>query len=243
MLEGAVAKAAAPPPRDMVAVTTARDGEHFPVKAKLLRPCLALTSAVQAGRGVHATADAAATVDVDCCTFDRVLLFLEAAAHGRSFDILPEHLDGMSAAADTLKLQGLRDLCDRKLGAFESRVRREPIALDEVHDRNARGDTLLAMDGMVFDVTRWLPEHPGGSSIIPAQALGRDCTVFFEIYHVSRQSFLYLKEFYIGELRDEDKVRLPRGDGSPSPGFLEQLRVQTSWRLDFSAAPNVHKSF
>jgi hypothetical protein len=24
--------------------------------------------------------------------------------------------------------------------------------------------------GMVLDVTRWLPEHPGGSSIIPAQA-------------------------------------------------------------------------
>ena len=36
---------------------------------------------------------------------------------------------------------------------------------------------LLMMDGMVFDVTRWLPEHPGGSGIIPAQA---SATVYFD---------------------------------------------------------------
>jgi cytochrome b involved in lipid metabolism len=50
----------------------------------------------------------------------------------------------------------------------------------------------------VLDVTRWLDEHPGGSQIIPEQALGVDCTIFFEIYHASRQAYLYLKEFYIG---------------------------------------------
>lgn len=27
----------------------------------------------------------------------------------------------------------------------------------------------------VLDVTRWLPEHPGGSRIIPKQALNLDC--------------------------------------------------------------------
>jgi cytochrome b involved in lipid metabolism len=52
----------------------------------------------------------------------------------------------------------------------------------------------------VLDVTRWLDEHPGGSQIIPEQALGVDCTIFFEIYHASRQAYLYLKEFYIGQI-------------------------------------------
>ena len=56
-----------------------------------------------------------------------------------------------------------------------------------------RGDTWLLLDGMVLDITRWLPEHPGGSEIIPKQSLNVDATVFFEIYHASRQSFLYLK--------------------------------------------------
>ena len=251
-LEGLLSKAKAPPPKDIVDVTTGADGEWFPVKKRLLRPCLALTSAVQAGRSAkYASAASAATVKgVDCCTFDRVLPFLEAAARSLPFDVLPEHLEEVSAAADTLKLQGLRDLCDKKRGAFESRVRKDaPIAFEEVVARNAAGEVLLVMDGMVLDVTRWLDEHPGGGEIIPEQALNMDCTVFFEIYHVSRQSFLYLKEFYIGELRDDDnRDVVPRGAGEPSPAFLEQLRAHTTWRLDFTseAAARLqgpHKSF
>lgn len=140
-------------------------------------------------------------------------------------------------AAEALNLAPLRDLIATKRGAFESRVRQEPIALSEVKRRNASGraarakraaaqsmhdeggggrrgvdaleakegdegntvgmpgsdgegseETLLLLDGMVLDVSRWLEEHPGGSSIIPTQALDRDCTVFFEIYHVRRTS-------------------------------------------------------
>ena len=68
--------------------------------------------------------------------------------------------------------------------------------------------------------------------------------MFFEIYHVSRQSFLYLKEFYIGELRTADQPRVPRGAGEPSVGFLEQLRAHTPWRLDAAAIEAAaHKSF
>ncbi len=39
----------------------------------------------------------------------------------------------------------------------------------------------------------WLPEHPGGSRIIPQQSLNLDCARFFELYHASRESFLYLQ--------------------------------------------------
>jgi cytochrome b involved in lipid metabolism len=37
------------------------------------------------------------------------------------------------------------------------------------------------VDFMVLDVTRWLPEHPGGKTIIPGQALNVDATCFFEV--------------------------------------------------------------
>ena len=74
-------------------------GETFPVKRRLLRPCVALTSLVQAGRGKYRHAAAAAkkedcqaavqigdafsaSVDMDACTFDRVLLYLEHEARG-----------------------------------------------------------------------------------------------------------------------------------------------------------------
>ena len=104
-------------------------------------------------------------------------------------------------------------------------------------------------------MSRWLDEHPGGSSIIPEQALNIDCTVFFELYHASRQSFLYLKEFYIGELAIEDlplvqqhtesKKESTKNQVCASEAFMEQLSRVTSWRLKPEDLINysIHKSF
>ena len=85
---------------------------------------------------------------------------------------------------------------------------------------------MVTMDGMVFDLLAWLPEHPGGSTIIPEQALNVDSTVFFELYHASRESFTYLREFYVGELHEEERELVPSASGEEeaSADFLEQLR-------------------
>ena len=56
---------------------TTSDGETFPVNPRLLRPCIALTKAVRSLADV--------SVDVDCATLDRVLLYLEAHARGAEF--------------------------------------------------------------------------------------------------------------------------------------------------------------
>lgn len=116
-----------------------------------------------------------------------------------------------------LGLRPLKDLCSIKSGDFENRLRM--ISWEEIKQSQERGkkkktvvstlhvqsgDYWILIDGGVFDVTRWLPNHPGGTRIIPKQALGVDSTVFFEIYHSSRESFTYLKEFYIGELPEDD---------------------------------------
>lgn len=104
-------------PMDVVDVYTG-DDEWFPVRKKLLRPCIALTSAVMAGKGVHEGASTEVHVTIDCCTFDRVLLFLEAQAKGQPFDVEPEHLEAMNSAADELQLRGLQvriwSVCQRE---------------------------------------------------------------------------------------------------------------------------------
>lgn len=85
----------------------------------------------------------------------------------------------------------------------------------------------------------------GGPSIIPTQALNIDCTCFFEMYHVSRQSFLYLKSFYIGELNPADLVQLKRNEIQASEGFLHSLRSYTDqWRIQVEETLDgkVHKS-
>lgn len=240
------------PRRDIVDVVTS-DGEVFPVRRSLLRPCIALTAVVQAGLGKYKSEQDSSVlgsgdrqvvpVPVDCCTFDRVLLYL---LHLRRESKLPWAFDPLLAndllsAAESLGLQGLIDLTKKVLGSFEERVRRKYISFEEVRAMNDAGTacsregrersaTWLIMRGAVFDITRWLPEHPGGSTIIPEHALNRDCTGQFEIYHASRQSFLYLREFYVGELDPYDFSALV--SEQPSQTFIAHLsKVMEPWRL------------
>mmetsp|Transcript_45300 Transcript_45300/g.118919 ORF Transcript_45300/g.118919 Transcript_45300/m.118919 type:complete len:522 (+) Transcript_45300:3-1568(+) len=227
------------PPKNAVLVTT-RDGELFPVHRRLLKPCISLTKAVRDASCAAPEAD----VDVDCATFDRVLLFLEAANRGAAdayaFDMqtLPE----LATAAAALQCRPLKEACARKLGAFEERIQihRWP----NVVRHNEGGGCWVTMDGMVFDLEAWLPEHPGGATIIPSQALNLDCTVFFELYHASRESFTYLKEFYIGELHADDRELVPRSDESPSDDFMTQLReFSAPFRITTEPSVAVFKSF
>uniref|UniRef100_A0A7S4QH31 Cytochrome b5 heme-binding domain-containing protein n=1 Tax=Ditylum brightwellii TaxID=49249 RepID=A0A7S4QH31_9STRA len=255
-------------PEDVVHVTTS-DMEWFPVRRLLLAPCIKLTKYVQVGRGKYKNeiptlsdeerSEDAPTDDgcphckvpIDCCTFDRVLLFITSLLYPdeHSFALDLSEVNALSSAADALGLQVLDDLCQSQSSTFESRVIKDRyIRLAEVKTRNDHGELLILLDGMVLDISRWIDEHPGGPSIIPTQALNIDCTVFFEMYHVSRQAFLYLKSFYIGELSPEDAVNLrSSAEGvEASEGFLLSLRSYTDeWRVSIEekAGEKVHKSF
>ncbi|CAI5746388.1 unnamed protein product [Peronospora destructor] len=217
---------------DVVTVLT-NDEEKFPVKKKLLFPCIKLSSAVLSGKGVHKDASTTIKVDVDCCTFDRVLLYLEHEARndGTEFQFDPSVTDDLLAAAITVGCIGLQEVCQRRFGEFITRVRPEAIRWEEVVRRNQSGEVWLVIQGMVLDITRWIPEHPGGSELIAQEAMNVDSTIMFEIYHASRQSFRYLKQFYIGELSEFDLAIMPRSTGQPSETFLEELQQYTTWRI------------
>ena len=62
-------------PARAVVLVTSSDGECFPCPKALLKPCIVLTKAVR-----DVADEVRATVPVDCSTFDRVLLYLEARA-------------------------------------------------------------------------------------------------------------------------------------------------------------------
>eukprot|EP00908_Phaeocystis_cordata_P025177 Transcript_7628.p1 GENE.Transcript_7628~~Transcript_7628.p1 ORF type:complete len:526 (+),score=279.49 Transcript_7628:151-1728(+) len=207
------------PARAVVHVTTS-DGECFPCPKRLLQPCIALTKAVR-----DRAAEVEARVEVDCSTFDRVLLYLEAAARGQagSFAFDANSLEDVAQAASALGCRPLSERVAALLGDFKSRVRMHRWA--EVVARNEAGGCWVSMDGMIFDLEAWLPEHPGGATIIPQQALNKDCTVFFELYHASRESFTYLREFYIGELWPEERALVPMEEETASADFMAQLRA------------------
>ncbi len=155
--------------------------------------------------------------------------YLESEALGTKFHFELHESDQLLQAAKKLRIIGLQRLCERAVGEYRLSIR-DKIPWAEVKQRNAEGELLLVSDGNVCNVTDWLDLHPGGNTIIPEQALNCDATVLFEVYHASHDSFIFLKQLYIGRLdpSDLDKVPPPKAHSfshtKASESFLKQLR-------------------
>lgn len=65
------------------------------------------------------------------------------------------------------------------------------------------------------------------------------CSRFFELYHASRESFVYIRQFYHGEIAPEDVDLVPAPEEPASPEFLQQLREFTPWRLQPEVASHL----
>jgi hypothetical protein len=202
------------------------DGEWFPVKKRLLRPCIALAPFVLS---TSAQQRDSVRINLDCCVFDMVLRWLLAEARGERFAFDMDQCEPLLNAARELRLPRLQRLCEEALGNFRSSVR-DSIPWAEVQERNAKGELLLIIDDCVIDVTEWIDMHPGGREIIPEKALNVDATVMFEVYHVTRDSFSVMRQLYVGQLRAEDRALVPPPPhvhgrkAEPSQPFLEVLR-------------------
>lgn len=57
-------------------------------------------------------------------------------------------------------------------------VEKKPRAMSEVARHASAGSCWLVIDGKVYDVTKFIPFHPGGSAIL--QGCGKDATRLFE---------------------------------------------------------------
>ena len=70
--------------------------------------------------------------------------------------------------------------------------------LQEVSKHNTVKDAWIIIDDFVLDVTKWLPEHPGGSSIM--KGLGKDATkMWYQVpYHNTDIALRYFPKFLIG---------------------------------------------
>uniref|UniRef100_A0A8V0XSW8 Cytochrome b5 type B n=1 Tax=Gallus gallus TaxID=9031 RepID=A0A8V0XSW8_CHICK len=73
------------------------------------------------------------------------------------------------------------------------------FTLEEVGKRNSNREAWLVIHGRVYDVTRFLEEHPGGEEVLLEQA-GRDATESFEDVGHSTDAREMLKQYYIGEI-------------------------------------------
>ncbi|GMH39558.1 hypothetical protein BSKO_07456 [Bryopsis sp. KO-2023] len=79
----------------------------------------------------------------------------------------------------------------------------------EVSKHNQADDCWMVVSGKVYDVTKFVPRHPGGNMIYVNA--GKDATNLFDSYHPPGAREV-LKKFYIGELQKEDEIQAFRAD-------------------------------
>lgn len=86
--------------------------------------------------------------------------------------------------------------------------KRGPCTWDELSTHGSKEDCWVAVDGKVYDVTTWIPKHPGGEDVLTLSA-GRDVTNMFESYHPfsGETASAILKKYYICDVADNE---LPR---------------------------------
>ncbi|XP_062109116.1 cytochrome b5 [Humulus lupulus] len=73
------------------------------------------------------------------------------------------------------------------------------FTLAQVSEHNTPKDCWLIINGKVYDVTKFLEDHPGGDDVL-LSATGKDATDDFEDVGHSDSARDMLKEYYVGEI-------------------------------------------
>ena len=83
----------------------------------------------------------------------------------------------------------------RKIGGSNKRA----ISLGEVKKHNKKDDAWTIIENKVYNISSWIPKHPGGEIIM--QAVGKDATqLFLNNNHPSYVKKTILPKYYIGNL-------------------------------------------
>ncbi|KPI95305.1 PREDICTED: cytochrome b5-like [Papilio xuthus] len=77
---------------------------------------------------------------------------------------------------------------------------------EELKCRNTREDAILIIHNGVYDVTKFLEEHPGGEEVLLERA-GQDGTDPFEDVSHSSDARSLMQQYKIGELVEADRTQ------------------------------------
>ncbi|XP_015295106.2 cytochrome b5 isoform X3 [Macaca fascicularis] len=88
--------------------------------------------------------------------------------------------------------------------------------LEEIQKHNHSKSTWLILHHKVYDLTKFLEEHPGGEEVLREQA-GGDATENFEDVGHSTDAREMSKTYIIGELHPDDRPKLSK------PPLVDQL--------------------
>ncbi|XP_028288993.1 cytochrome b5-like [Parambassis ranga] len=96
--------------------------------------------------------------------------------------------------------------------------------LAEVEEQNSFKSTWIIIHNKVYDVTKFLEEHPGGEEVLREQA-GGDATESFEDVGHSTDAREMASSMVIGELHPDDREKIAK----PVETLVTTLKEETSW--------------
>lgn len=102
---------------------------------------------------------------------------------------------------------------------------------EELSERNTPECALIAIHGKVYDVTKFLDQHPGGRDQLLV-GVGRDASVVFDTYH-KESTLKVLEKFYVGELVSNELPTFPE----PSPFYVHVRKVVADYFRDTKQDP------
>ncbi|XGW01371.1 hypothetical protein V3C99_013933 [Haemonchus contortus] len=76
----------------------------------------------------------------------------------------------------------------------------------EVADHNSNKSTWFVLGNKVYDVTKFLEEHPGGCEVL-LEVAGRDATEAFEDVGHSTDAREMREQYLVGEIVEEEKQK------------------------------------
>eukprot|EP00252_Welwitschia_mirabilis_P013979 TRINITY_DN30988_c0_g1_i1.p1 TRINITY_DN30988_c0_g1~~TRINITY_DN30988_c0_g1_i1.p1 ORF type:complete len:129 (-),score=24.15 TRINITY_DN30988_c0_g1_i1:33-419(-) len=80
---------------------------------------------------------------------------------------------------------------------------RTSFTATQVAEHNSRNDCWIIINGKVYDVSRYLEEHPGGEDVLLAAA-GKDGTDEFEDAGHSEDARKLMEDYYVGDIVNQE---------------------------------------
>ncbi|KAH7374906.1 nitrate reductase [Plectosphaerella cucumerina] len=79
----------------------------------------------------------------------------------------------------------------------------------EVAAHNTKDDCWMVIQGQVYDVTKYIHDHPGGADIL-IEAAGKDATIEFDNAGHSEDAFEIMADFKVGEFKGAPQRAAPK---------------------------------
>jgi len=102
------------------------------------------------------------------------------------------------------------------------------VTLGELREHTTKDDIWLLLDGKIYDVTKFLEEHPGGDEVILSEA-GKDATEAFEDVGHSEEARVLLPGMLVGVFeKGTNEVKAKAYQSTAAAAAMENAVQQTS---------------